>query len=233
MLGPHGAGPANARVRQELLDVVARCGVHAGVVMVVSAALVGTLMWRTAPSPAVAAWVAATVLIAAVRIVVCMRWGRARQAGSPEVATGTPLDGARLQRSERTHAALAFVSGVTWASLGFLAGEEPDRTTLLVGFGLTIGLVLASSFHSAHRAGYFLSSVRSSRRRSSCLSASLSTGRDVLLLAWFGLVAVLYLLPRFPWTSLRQGLVMPCDRSSRIRTAGWRSNAASSASATR
>lgn len=58
-------------------------------------------------------------------------------------------------------------------------------------------------------------------------------GRDVLLLAWFGLVAVLYLLPRFPWTSLRQGPAVPCDRSSRIRTAGWRSNAASSAAATR
>ena len=206
---PSGLGPDELRVRIELLDIAARGGLFAGWLTIAATAFVYLLLGDfTGMLPA--AWTLLMIVVSLGRIVFCMTWNRTRAAERAVADTAdavSRIDPVRLLLWERIHAGIALICGLAWASLIFLLVPGVERTALVVGFTLTIALVVASSFYASNRVALALFALPIIVAQLFNLVHLPVESHDVLAFAWLGLVAVLYFMPRISSVSLRDGLV--------------------------
>ena len=212
-----GPGPVDLRVRLELLDIAARSGVFAGWLTIAVTAFTYLLL-ADFTAMLLAWWSVVMTVISLVRVGIATGWRRTREA--ERVSDGPRhapprIDPTRLLRWERIHAAIGLCCGLAWASLVLLVVPEVERSTLLVGFALTIALVFAGSFYATNRAALLLFAFPIVVAQEYNLMRLAVEYRSMLAIAWLGLVVVLYFLPRLSSVSLRDGLIARIDHERR------------------
>ena len=197
-----------ARLRFERLQIAAQSGITASLLTLVAVAFIAALLQATVAPLALGAWGIATAAITCVRIGLSAAWRRGQHDERTGDAMPGPISTERLRRWERAHTAVALCCGLAWASLEVLPTSDVEQSTILLGFGLTLALVLGGSFYASNRLAYASFSLPIVVAQTVDLQRLSIDFHDRLAIAWLGLVAVLYVVPRFTVGAVRDGLVL-------------------------
>ena len=208
-------GAIDLRLRLEFLDVAARSGIVAGCLTICVTAFTYLLLLDPFTRPRLTVWSIAMVLVSTLRIGICGRWHGGETQASLRDEPSLAMHGPRIDRWEAIHAAVAFGCGLVWAALVVVTGEDLERMALLVGFALTIALLLASSSYANDRIALLSFSVPIVVAQIVNLQRIASPHPALLTMAWIALMAVLYFVPRVFSLSMRDGLVARVEQERR------------------
>ncbi|MEO8936411.1 MAG: PAS domain S-box protein, partial [Burkholderiaceae bacterium] len=202
----------------ELLDIGARSGIFAGWATICVTGFSWAQLRGSAETTPLTTWAVAMFVVSIARIATFTVWKRLRDGDrSVDVARDgiQRYDPARVKHWERLHEAAAFCCGLTWASLVLFAVGDVEKTTMLIGFTLAVGLVMAGSFYATDRIACALYASPIIVAQEFNLLRLPVDSHDLIAVAWLGFVVLLYFMPRISTFSLREGLIARVDHERR------------------
>ncbi len=180
--------------------MAAKSAAFSGWVTLGIAGLLYAMMQIEKVSSMTTGWLALMIVVSLVRIGASRYWRRLR-------ATSEGATPAFVERWENYHAVLALSCGLAWAALVYFTVVDAERVTLLVGFALTVALVLAGTSQVPSRGADLLFAIPIVIAQIVNVHRLGSLHESLFAIAWIVLVLVLYVTPRLSSTSLREALL--------------------------